>query len=493
MMMESGMRLGLGAQGPVGVFRGARMRDSSPHRPGETPPSLSSPSPLLISLSRSPSPPSSRNIKSYYPSPASSDRPQTNRKQSKERESLHRAEMMTVGGGVGSSTPAARALMAGRALLWPMVLRHQAAAAQAGAARDGQLAASAGRALATTTTAPSAAAAADAQPNASSTTSSLDAREARKFGALADKWWDVEAGPFAPLHAMNPARVAFIRDAVLEGRRERSGLAAAATATASTKSHPPIPQQSTTAEPLSGLRILDVGCGGGILAEPLARLGAQVVGVDAAEEGVRAARAHAALDPRVRARTTYRAATAEQLLAELEGGAGEDVNKGQRAGNDAAAAADNDNNHPPCRTPFDVVVASEVIEHVRDPASFLRTLSRLAYPDTGQVVVSTLNRTAAALAVAVVGAEHVARVVPAGTHDWHRFLTPQELAMLATDCGMEMVLAAGMVPDLRAGVAALRGVGRGRGSATNALLSTWRLSASDLRINYIALMQQQRK
>ena len=88
---------------------------------------------------------------------------------------------------------------------------------------------------------------------------------------------------------------------------------------------------------------------------------------------------------------------------------------------------------------------------------------------------------------------HVARVVPAGTHDWHRFLTPQELAMLATDCGMEMVLAAGMVPDLRAGVAALRGVGRGRGSATNALLSTWRLSASDLRINYIALMQQQRK
>jgi ubiquinone biosynthesis O-methyltransferase len=428
------------------------------------------------------------------------------------------------GGAPGTPAAAARALMAGRALLWPMLVQAMAVAR----ARGGRRPQPAGtRALATTTAAAAAAAQASSAPAAHNadarpsdhptTTSSLDAREARKFGALADKWWDVEAGPFAPLHAMNSARVAFIRDAVLDARRGRSSLAAATAAAAGTETREQAAAAaaaaataaaaaneastspaSATLEPLAGLRILDVGCGGGILAEPLARLGAQVVGIDAAREGVRAARAHAALDPRVCARTTYRAATAERLLAELEGRGGGGGGGGEEGQGQDHVDDDHDNNttpdrHQPIRSPFDVVVASEVIEHVSNPSAFLSTLARLAHPLTGQVVISTLNRTAAALAVAVVGAERIARVVPPGTHDWHRFLTPQELAMLASDCGMEMAMAAGMVPDLRAGVGALLIGGGGSGGATGALLSTWRLSSSDLRINYIALLQQQHR
>jgi len=415
---------------------------------------------------------------------------------------------------------AARALADGRALLWRMVVeaRHSGDR-MAGPPRQG---APVARAVATTcsalqgaaTAAPAAAAAAAvADPHHPK---SLDPREARKFGALADRWWDVESGPFAPLHSMNPARVAFIRDAVLESRRqqrerERERELVRATAGSGAVAEPGAraatpPPDIHAAEPLTGLRILDVGCGGGILSEPLARLGATVVGIDAAREGVRAARRHAALDPRVRARTTYRAATAERLLAELTGGGGGggaaakgeeedddgDDDDDERGGGDRAS---------PCREPFDVVVASEVIEHVRDPASFLAALAALARPVTGQVVVSTLNRTAAALALAVVGAERVAGVVPAGTHDWSRFLTPQELAMLAAGCGLEVASLAGMVPDLRAGaravVSAAAGSGGGGGSAAaglaGALLSKWMLSGSDVRINYIALLQHKER
>lgn len=399
------------------------------------------------------------------------------------------------GGGGASASSAARVLSTGRALLWRMVQaerqqrQHQLAATAATTAAG--IATSA--AAAAPSPSPSAAAAADAQQHHHpENDKSLDAREARKFGALADKWWDAESGPFAPLHSMNPARVAFIRDAVLEARRERERPAAATAATTEPSS------SSAASEPLANLRILDVGCGGGILSEALARLGARVVGIDAAREGVLAARAHAALDPRVRARVQYRAATAERLLAELTGdGGGGGANATNESEADADPDADNnnpDNNTPArCREPFDVVVASEVIEHVRDPAAFLSTLAALARPQTGQVVISTLNRTAAALALAVVGAERVAGLVPVGTHDWRRFLTPQELAMLADGAGLEVAMMAGMVPDLRAGAGALaagRGGGGGGGGAIGALLGKWRLSSTDLRINYIALLQR---
>jgi len=199
--------------------------------------------------------------------------------------------------------------------------------------------------------------------------SSIDADEVARFSALAAKWWD-PAGEFAPLHRFNPTRLAFIREQALA----RFGRDAKARA------------------PFAGLRLLDIGCGGGLLCEPMARLGFEVVGVDASAENVGTAKAHAdalglAID--------YRASTAEDLLA---AGAG----------------------------PFDLVLNMEVIEHVADPGQFLRDTARLIAPG-GMMIVATLNRTAKAFALAKLGAEYILRWVPAGTHDWKRFLTPDEL------------------------------------------------------------------
>ena len=187
--------------------------------------------------------------------------------------------------------------------------------------------------------------------------------ELDKFGALAQRWWDPE-GPQKALHAMNPVRLAYVA-----GR--------------------------TT---LRDARVLDVGCGGGLLSEPMRRLGFEVTGVDASERNVAVATAHAAetgLD------IDYRTATAEQLEAE---GAGR----------------------------FDVILNMEVIEHVADPEAFVRTCARLVKPG-GLMIVATLNRTLKALALAKVGAEYVLRWVPAGTHDWNRFLKPDEIRGFLAD------------------------------------------------------------
>ena len=151
-------------------------------------------------------------------------------------------------------------------------------------------------------------------------------------------------------------------------------------------------RDATARAPFAGLRLLDIGCGGGLLCEPMARLGFEVVGVDASAENVGTAKAHAdalglAID--------YRASTAEDLLA---AGAG----------------------------PFDLVLNMEVIEHVADPGQFLRDTARLIAPG-GIMIVATLNRTAKAFTLAKLGAEYILRWVPAGTHDWKRFLTPDEL------------------------------------------------------------------
>ena len=199
--------------------------------------------------------------------------------------------------------------------------------------------------------------------------SSIDPDEVARFSALAAKWWD-PAGEFAPLHRFNPTRLAFIREQALL----RFG------------------RDATARAPFAGLRLLDIGCGGGLLCEPMARLGFEVVGVDASAENVGTAKAHAdalglAID--------YRASTAEDLLA---AGAG----------------------------PFDLVLNMEVIEHVADPGQFLRDTARLIAPG-GMMIVATLNRTAKAFALAKLGAEYILRWVPAGTHDWKRFLTPDEL------------------------------------------------------------------
>lgn len=202
---------------------------------------------------------------------------------------------------------------------------------------------------------------------------SIDPAEVARFSAVADQWWDAH-GKFAPLHKFNPIRLGFIREQALA----RFGRDAAA------------------AQPFEGLRLLDIGCGGGLLSEPMRRLGFQVTGVDASERNIGVARVHA---DRSGLAIDYRASTAEALLA-----AGE--------------------------APFDVVLNMEVIEHVADPKAFLADCSRLLAPG-GLMVVATLNRTLKSLAFAKIGAEYILGWLPRGAHDWRKFLTPQELIGLA--------------------------------------------------------------
>ena len=199
--------------------------------------------------------------------------------------------------------------------------------------------------------------------------SSIDPVDVARFSTIAAQWWDPR-GKFAPLHRFNPVRLAFIRERAL-ARFGRDPKARA---------------------PFCGLRLLDIGCGGGLLCEPTARLGFDVIGADASHRNIAVASAHAvqsglAID--------YRAATAEALLA-----AGE--------------------------PPFDLILNMEVVEHVADPDAFLHDCARLLAPG-GLMIVATLNRTLAALALAKMGAEYLLRWLPAGTHDWRKFITPDEL------------------------------------------------------------------
>ncbi len=222
--------------------------------------------------------------------------------------------------------------------------------------------------------------------------------EVARFDALAARWWDPH-GPMRPLHAMNPARISWIATRIAA----RHGADAA---------------------------VLDVGCGAGLAAEALARLGHRVLGIDAAGAALAAAEAHA---DGQNLPLGYRATSAEALA-------------------DAGAR-------------FAVVTALEVIEHVADPAAFIRTLGMLLEPG-GTLFVSTLNRTTRALLTAKLGAEYVLRLLPAGTHDWRRFVTPAELAAHARAAGLRLADIAGLVPDpLRGG---------------------WR-SGHDTGVNYIAM------
>ena len=203
----------------------------------------------------------------------------------------------------------------------------------------------------------------------SASASSIDPKEVEQFSRIAAEWWDPK-GKFAPLHKFNPVRLSFIRDQV----QARFG------------------RDPKAIRPFEGLRLLDIGCGGGLLCEPMTRLGFQVTGVDASERNIGTASAHAAEQGLA---IDYRATTAEDLLA-----------AGER--------------------PFDVILNMEVIEHVADPGAYLRDCARLLAPG-GLMIVATLNRTLKALALAKIGAEYVLRWVPAGTHDWNKFLKPEEL------------------------------------------------------------------
>jgi 2-polyprenyl-6-hydroxyphenyl methylase/3-demethylubiquinone-9 3-methyltransferase len=226
------------------------------------------------------------------------------------------------------------------------------------------------------------------ETTATRTDANLDKGEVERFARLAAEWWSAE-GKFRPLHKIGPARLTFLRDRLCAHfARDARG-----------------------ARPLAGLTILDIGCGGGLVAEPLARLGAHVTGIDPAADNIAAARAHAegqglALD--------YRAALVEDLVSE-----------GRL---------------------YDAVLCLEVVEHVPDPAAFVATCARLVRPG-GLLLLSTINRTWKAYALAIIGAEYVLRWLPAGTHRWDRFVTPAELEGYVKGAGLMLDQLAGMIYD----------------------------------------------
>lgn len=205
----------------------------------------------------------------------------------------------------------------------------------------------------------------------------VDPAEVARFRALAERWWDPE-GSFRPLHQLNPVRIAYVRDA-LARRLGRD------------------PHQQ---RPLAGVRLLDVGCGGGLIAEPMSRLGATVTGIDVVERNIEVARLHAAQSG---LSIDYRLAPIETLAAE-----------GAR---------------------FDVVLALEVVEHVADLEAFVSHCASVLNPG-GTLVVATLNRTARSFALGIVAAEYVLRWLPRGTHHWSKFVRPSELAHLLRGAGV---------------------------------------------------------
>jgi 2-polyprenyl-6-hydroxyphenyl methylase/3-demethylubiquinone-9 3-methyltransferase len=221
--------------------------------------------------------------------------------------------------------------------------------------------------------------------------STIDEAEVERFSALAAEWWDPR-GKMAPLHKFNPVRIGYIRDqAAAKFGRDPKRL-----------------------DSMKGLRILDIGCGGGILSEPLARLGATMTGVDPSETNIEAARAHAetsglAID--------YRCSTAEQLAEQGE--------------------------------QFDLVLAMEVVEHVADVPLFVASCAALVKPG-GLMIAATLNRTLKSFALAIVGAEYVLRWLPVGTHSWDKFVTPNELEIAMEQSGLHVTHEQGVVYNLLA-------------------------------------------
>ena len=236
--------------------------------------------------------------------------------------------------------------------------------------------------------------------------STVNPAEIAKFEAMAAEWWNPE-GKFKPLHMLNPCRLDYItRQIAAEFGRDLTARA-----------------------PFAGLRLLDIGCGGGLLCEPMARLGATVVGVDAAPRNIPVAQLHAEQSG---LQIDYRIGTAEDLAA-----AGE---------------------------VFDIVLNMEVVEHVADPLTYLTACRRLLRPG-GLHLCSTLNRNPKSYVFAIIGAEQVMRWLPKGTHDWARFITPDELFDLLRKAGLSPVDRKGMV--------------------FNFLGWSWRLSDRDLSVNYV--------
>ncbi len=236
--------------------------------------------------------------------------------------------------------------------------------------------------------------------------STVDPSEIAKFEAMAAEWWDPN-GKFKPLHMLNPCRLDYITQQIA-GEFGRD---------------------LTQPEPFRGLRLLDIGCGGGLLSEPMARLGAEVVGADAAAGNLPVARIHAEQSGLT---IDYRHTTAEALAE-----AGEQ---------------------------FDVVLNMEVVEHVADPLSYLTATRELLKPD-GLQICSTINRNPKSYVMAIFGAEVVMRWLPRGTHEWHKFITPDELFELLRKAGLEPVDRKGFV--------------------FNPVTWGWSISPRDLSVNYV--------
>jgi 2-polyprenyl-6-hydroxyphenyl methylase/3-demethylubiquinone-9 3-methyltransferase len=238
------------------------------------------------------------------------------------------------------------------------------------------------------------------------TTQTVDSAEVAKFEAMAAEWWDPD-GKFKPLHMLNPCRLDYITAQIAAefGRDMKAD------------------------RPFEGLRLLDIGCGGGLLSEPMARLGADVVGADAAERNIPVARVHAEQSG---LEIDYRHTTAEALAA-----------AGER---------------------FDVVLNMEVVEHVPDPLAYLSACQALLKPG-GLMICSTINRNPKSFAMAIVGAEYVMRWLPKGTHEWSKFITPDEL--------FDLLRKAGMNPVDR------------KGFVFNPVTWSWSISDRDLSVNYV--------
>ena len=242
----------------------------------------------------------------------------------------------------------------------------------------------------------------------------IDPAEVAKFEAMAAEWWNPE-GKFKPLHLMNPCRLDYICNQIA-AEYERD---------------------LTEPLPFKGLRLLDIGCGGGLLSEPMARLGATVVGADAAARNIPVAQLHAETSG---LQIDYRFTTAEDLAA-----------AGER---------------------FDVVLNMEVVEHVSDPLAYL-TACQILLKNQGLMICSTLNRNAKSFLMAIIGAEWVMRWLPKGTHDWAKFITPDELYALIKQAGLEPVDKKGMV--------------------FNPISWSWSVSDRDLSCNYVTASVKRHK
>ncbi len=240
--------------------------------------------------------------------------------------------------------------------------------------------------------------------------STVDDEEIARFSRIADEWWS-ETGKFAPLHRMNPLRIAYIRDKILQNMHT---------------------QHSTLNTPLKGISILDIGCGGGLISEPMARLGASVTAIDAGEKNIAVAKLHAqksGLD------IDYRCTSVEELSEQNE-------------------------------EKFDAILALEIVEHVADLDLFIKSASKLLKPN-GIIILSTLNRTAKSYALAIIGAEYILRWLPIGTHTWKKFLRPSELCRTLENNGVEICELTGM--------------------AMHPISQKWRLDARDLSVNYLVV------